>query len=1348
MKRLSNWIVFEWFLIIIGFFPIAVYAVDGDDLNEALGLEKKMVIETPGYDYANANILPEIGNRKPIDGTFFVGFLGNHEAATRVYRFLPLRREFYTMTMDYIVFHRIINSSENMADILFFKASGGRIYPSEDPIMFLWDKSDLIYSIKCSVDELNVIDKYLFCRDNDSIYYDIHKNPLYWATPEIAGGTGFENPKFPNDPKDRPGLTSEWKTVTVSDIDRTIGFEIYMTGHTDDVAVYVGNFQFTQLGIIDPNPELISGTGEIQRDGAAVAVSNKTVEGVATDGVTKVIVRYLTPSKEKTVLCLDAAEGSTAITHGGLMQFGSKEISAGSQCVNMTFVPMDSGWMGLAIYQSPTEGTLFINDPDGDHKVTFVLNQEGIPEPQKISLNLVRPPTLLVHGIWSNGANWYQFPLYKDEEQRKKFRLNILDYKNTNADAFSNNFLLVRGGINRTLEAVRQEKIAVTQVNIVAHSMGGILSRLHIGRGSYKNKSNFRSGDVHKLITVDTPHFGSPWATCTQNLYELLSPWYCPLNDTILTIPGFSDLASISLPDMPIDCNLKTGHHCANYDLARLYSGLIQLPATSVPSYALVGIGGTAETAKDLLISPAWGGLVNNLAVLIYMVGIDPTVIFEGELNDVIVGWRSQTGDIPSSAYSTFDAPHGLHTYNPRSALYSEKIRELLDLDVTDPQFSQFPETPLATSSIATNIQGSVPAIRTTNNTQDELVITSPVNDSTVTSGQAIQISVQPNPEVTVDRMVLLGPDVLSDDTPPFEFQVVVPQEAVGPIKWTALGKNSNNIFTSPPITLNASPTATLQSIEVQSSQDVIFSSIGETLDLRIIGHYSDGVDRDLTASDTGTTYDSANPEWVTVSPEGVLTAQAEGSTYITARNQEVSTFITTRLTRDSYALSVSKTGSGTVISTPAGIDCGETCVALLKEDTNVTLTATPASDSTFTGWSGNCAGIASTCTVAMNAAQGVTATFNTAAPDPNGLLTLSGDYNGDGKADVIWHNGTTGQAYGMLLDSATIGQQGLFYQEPNTAWRIVHNGDFDGNGQDDLLWWNSQTGQIYEMPMNGLDIAGGALIYQEPNTAWQIVAVGDLNGDGKADLIWWNNTTGHVYGMLMNGVAIGSQGMLYQESNTAWQILAARDFTGDHKADLLWRNATTGQVYLMLMDGLAIAGGAMLYQESNLAWSIVATGDLNGDGKTDLIWWNSQTGQVYEMLMDGATISAQGMIYYEPNTAWRIVASGDYTGDGQADLLWRNSTTGQIYQMAMQGLTVAGGAIIYQEANSDWRIAARAEATPHLPPPDKSRSDALPFAPLSGEPLNPHHLFDGEPVNAHQALNGKPLNSGFLPTP
>ena len=77
--------------------------------------------------------------------------------------------------------------------------------------------------------------------------------------------------------------------------------------------------------------------------------------------------------------------------------------------------------------------------------------------------------------------------------------------------------------------------------------------------------------------------------------------------------------------------------------------------------------------------------------------------------------------------------------------------------------------------------------------------------------------------------------------------------------------------------------------------------------------------------------------------------------------------------------LMVTKTGliaTGTVTSSPTGIDCGSTCSVDFNKGTVVTLTATPGFLSIFTGWKGCDAANGKTCTVTMNAAKTVTANF------------------------------------------------------------------------------------------------------------------------------------------------------------------------------------------------------------------------------------------------------------------------------------------------------------------------------------------------------------------------------------
>jgi len=92
------------------------------------------------------------------------------------------------------------------------------------------------------------------------------------------------------------------------------------------------------------------------------------------------------------------------------------------------------------------------------------------------------------------------------------------------------------------------------------------------------------------------------------------------------------------------------------------------------------------------------------------------------------------------------------------------------------------------------------------------------------------------------------------------------------------------------------------------------------------------------------------------------------------------------------FALTVATagTGTGSVTSSPAGITCPGACTNSYASGTVVTLTATPATGSTFAGWSGACTNATGTCAVTLSAAQSVTATFNTTAAASSFTMALS----------------------------------------------------------------------------------------------------------------------------------------------------------------------------------------------------------------------------------------------------------------------------------------------------------------------------------------------------------------------
>ena len=74
--------------------------------------------------------------------------------------------------------------------------------------------------------------------------------------------------------------------------------------------------------------------------------------------------------------------------------------------------------------------------------------------------------------------------------------------------------------------------------------------------------------------------------------------------------------------------------------------------------------------------------------------------------------------------------------------------------------------------------------------------------------------------------------------------------------------------------------------------------------------------------------------------------------------------------------LAVSRTGKGTIVSSPAGITCGDTCGVLLPMGTRTTLQAIPDPGWVFAGWSGSCRGVVASCVVAAQAAATAVAAF------------------------------------------------------------------------------------------------------------------------------------------------------------------------------------------------------------------------------------------------------------------------------------------------------------------------------------------------------------------------------------
>lgn len=120
-------------------------------------------------------------------------------------------------------------------------------------------------------------------------------------------------------------------------------------------------------------------------------------------------------------------------------------------------------------------------------------------------------------------------------------------------------------------------------------------------------------------------------------------------------------------------------------------------------------------------------------------------------------------------------------------------------------------------------------------------------------------------------------------------------------------------------------------------------------------------------------------------------------------------------------SVALAGTGAGKVTSSPAGINCGAACSAVYGPETTITLNAAAAVGSTFTGWGGACTGTGA-CTVTMDAARWVTATFDSPNPPlpPPVRINTGGGTAGNFLADAYFSGGIAA-TYTNAIDTSLI---------------------------------------------------------------------------------------------------------------------------------------------------------------------------------------------------------------------------------------------------------------------------------------------------------------------------------------
>lgn len=215
----------------------------------------------------------------------------------------------------------------------------------------------------------------------------------------------------------------------------------------------------------------------------------------------------------------------------------------------------------------------------------------------------------------------------------------------------------------------------------------------------------------------------------------------------------------------------------------------------------------------------------------------------------------------------------------------------------------------------------------------------------------------------------------------------------------------------------------------------------------------------------------------------------------------------------------------------------------------------------------------------------------------PNWQIGGAGDFNGDGKTDLVLQNQTTRQQEIWLMDGINRQQTiplSLSFTNPQLG-TIRGVADFNGDGNNDILW-SGQGGNPYVWEMQGTTFTGGNsqqfINEPVPGQDWVIGGTGDFNGDGQTDIVWNNDVTGanRVWFMDQAYNVLG-QSVIPSADPNWFMAGSGQDFDNNGTSDILWSNPNSfGDHFVWLMD----QNNLQSFQQIDLidpgnGWQIVA---------------------------------------------------------------------------------------------------------------------------------------------------------------
>lgn len=584
------------------------------------------------------------------------------------------------------------------------------------------------------------------------------------------------------------------------------------------------------------------------------------VDGAVTDGETRLRIFVQTPGSGEVRFTM---LGAGAPDDGGFIEsFDSRDR------LDQVVVPVINN-IGETLYLVPDDFNRGGDESRAERPlqvfIEYFPDDDSPPASGLLEGRLKRPGVVFLHGLWSSQSTWSgDFAV----RQHPFLTTALADYEASNADHFADNARVLDSWLAQICTDLLAEGLAMRRADVVGHSMGGLLGRLY---------DDVRPNLVNRLITMNTPHAGSPLANALMALNNHPNPI------TRSAIRAFFSAIGKSINDGAVE------------DLAVGSSALASLPAPDVPSHAMVGIGGSAFTDAVIdgaIAGPAWPAL--------WMFGVRPSDLFDTPEHDLIVGRDSQIGGIGAGAFSIYDGGESLHWNVTASAMYSNDILQsgtssLLNVPSDGPRYGRFvgPMNVQATGDSA----GTIAPADEHDVELDELFILTPTDGHSAMSGESVTFELEAEAGFVIERAVLASAAIsqgLGDGQSAGE--LVIPIEYVGALEVTAFATDDLGGFAmSEPLVLDVVAPAPLSGIAIVTPDPTIFPFENERR-ISVTGEYEDGIVRDITHQSTGTVYESSHPDVAVVSENGVITPIEEGFTTVVASNGGFQDSITVRV--------------------------------------------------------------------------------------------------------------------------------------------------------------------------------------------------------------------------------------------------------------------------------------------------------------------------------------------------------------------------------------------------------------------------------------------------------------------